>query len=217
MSKPLIKIDVVSDVVCPWCYIGKRRLEKAIEMLSDKIDFQVEYHPFELNPDMPAEGRNQKEYLAAKFGGEEQYHQITSRTEKTAAQEGLRFDFAKQRISPNTLNAHRLIAFAKGKGKQAELKEALMSAYFEKGIDLTQTKNLVDIAREHGLEAKETELFINSDELAAEVRMEEQLNSRRGISGVPFYIINNQYGVSGAQPTEVFVRTLTEIADEVSA
>ncbi|HTH55235.1 MAG TPA: DsbA family oxidoreductase [Cyclobacteriaceae bacterium] len=214
MTKPLIKIDVVSDVVCPWCYIGKRRIEKAIDKLKNDFDFEVEYHPFELNPTMPAEGRNQKEYLAAKFGGEEQYHQITDRTAKTAAQEGLNFDFSKQTTSPNTFQSHRLIAFAKTKGKQAELKEALMSAYFEKGIDLTKTQNLISIASEHGLDPEVTEQFLNSDSLAAEVRLEEQLNYQRGISGVPFYIINNKYGVSGAQPAEVFVNALTEIGGE---
>jgi predicted DsbA family dithiol-disulfide isomerase len=217
MSKPVIKIDVVSDVVCPWCYIGKRRLEKAIDQLKDDFEFEVEYHPFELNPTMPAEGRNQKEYLSAKFGGEERYRQITSHTEKTAAQEGLSFDFSKQKTSPNTLDSHRLIAFAKSKGKQAELKEALMSAYFEKGIDLTQNKNLVAIAVEHGLDAHETEQFLKSDNLTAEVKLEEQLNYQRGISGVPFYIINNKYGVSGAQPTDVFVNALTEIGGSVVA
>jgi len=110
-----------------------------------------------------------------------------------------------------------LIAFAKAKGKQAELKEALMSAYFEKGIDLTKTQSLVSIAVEHGLDANEIEQFLNSDQLAAEVKLEEQLNYQRGISGVPFYIINNKYGVSGAQPTDVFVNALTEIGSETVA
>lgn len=210
----MVKIDVVSDVVCPWCYIGKRRLEKAIDQLKKDFEFEVEYHPFELNPTMPVEGRDQKEYLSAKFGGEERYLQITSHTTKAAAQEGLNFDFNKQKISPNTFNAHRLIAFAKIKGKQAELKEALMSAYFEKGIDLTKTQNLIEIAVAHGLDVNETTQFLNGDELAAEVKLEEQLNYQRGISGVPFYIINDKYGVSGAQPTEVFVSALTEIGSE---
>ena len=214
MTKPVIKIDVVSDVVCPWCYIGKRRLEKAIDQLRNDFDFEVEYHPFELNPTMPLEGRSQKEYLAAKFGGEERYNQITSHTEKAAALEGLKFDFSKQKISPNTLNSHRLIAFAKRHGKQAQIKEALMSAYFEGGIDLTKSENLVSIAVEHGLDANETHSFLNSDELAAEVKLEEQLNYKKGISGVPFYIINNKFGVSGAQPTEVFLNALTEIGRE---
>ncbi len=214
MKKPVIKIDVVSDVVCPWCYIGKRRLEKAIDQLKDKIDFEVEYHPFELNPDTPKEGVNHKDYLIKKFGGEERYHQLTNHVVGVAAQEGLKFDFGDHQITPNTLNAHRLIAFAKKNGKQLEMKEALMSAYFEKGVDLTQTENLIAVATELGMKENTVKEFLETDELTAEVKMEEQINFQRGISGVPFYIINNKYGVSGAQPTEGFVQALTEIGSE---
>lgn len=217
MTKPTLKIDIVSDVVCPWCYIGKRRLERAMDQLKDQFDFDVEYHPFELNPTMPKEGRNQKEYLAAKFGGEERYHQITNHVTGVAAQEGLKFDFANQNVSPNTLNAHRLIAFAKREGKQPQMKEALMSAYFEKGTDLSDDKNLVAIAVELGLNEKQVADFLKTDELAAEVKMEEHVNIQRGISGVPFYIIDNKYGVSGAQPSETFVKALTEIGSKISA
>lgn len=216
MSKPVIKIDVVSDVVCPWCYIGKRRLEKAINQLQDKIDFEVEYHPFELNPDTPKEGVNHKEYLVKKFGGEARYQQLTNHVVGIAAQEGLKFNFRDNQITPNTLDAHRLIAFARQQGKQKEMKEALMSAYFEKGIDLTEIKTLVDIAVEVGLNRAAVESFLKTDELATEVKLEEKLNSQRGISGVPFYIINNKYGVSGAQPTEAFMQIFTEVGGEVS-
>lgn len=217
MTKPLIRIDVVSDVVCPWCYIGKRRLERAVSQLQQEFDFQIEYHPFELNPDMPEEGRNQKEYLSNKFGGEARYHQITSQVTQTAAQEGLKFDFEKQKISPNTRKAHRLIAFAKQFGLQLPMKEALMSAYFEKGIDLTKNESLLAVATGVGLDKSKTEAFLNSDELLAEVKLEEQMNYQRGISGVPFYIINNKYGVSGAQPTDVFMSAFREISQEAIA
>jgi predicted DsbA family dithiol-disulfide isomerase len=212
--KPLIRIDVVSDVVCPWCYIGKRRLERAVKQLQGEFDFEIEYHPFELNPDMPLEGRNQKEYLSAKFGGEARYEQITSQVTHTAAQEGLKFDFSKQEISPNTRQAHRLIALAKQFGLQLPMKEALMSAYFEKGIDLTKKENLFALAAQVGLDKEKVKSFLNSDELLAEVKMEEQTNYQRGISGVPFYIINNKYGVSGAQPTDVFMQAFREISQE---
>ena len=140
MNKPQIKIEVVSDVVCPWCYIGKRRLEKALEQLKDQFEFDVEYSPFELNPDMPVEGRNQKEYLTQKFGSESKYKQIIGHVTKVAAEEGLNFDFTNQNVSPNTRNAHRIIWFAKAKGKQLEMKEALMKAYFEQGIDLSKKR-----------------------------------------------------------------------------
>ncbi len=214
MTKPKIKIDVVSDVVCPWCYIGKRRLEKAIAQVADQVDVELEYHPFELNPDMPAEGRNQKEYLVKKFGSEAKYLQITNHVTEVAAQEGLHFDFKKQNISPNTRNAHRLIWFAKKHGKQIEMKEALMKAYFEEGIDLTESENLISIADKVGLDREETKSFLNSTEGMVEVTTEEMQNAQRGISGVPFYIINNQYGVSGAQPSEVFAKAFLEISSE---
>ena len=216
MTKPKIKIDVVSDVVCPWCYIGKRRLEKAIAQVSDQLDVELAYHPFELNPDMPAEGRNQKEYLTKKFGNESKYQQLTSNVTATAAQEGLTFDFDKQLISPNTRNSHRLIALAKKNGKQLEMKEALMKAYFTDGIDLTKTENLVNVATAVGLDASEVANYLSTTQGLAEVLAEEKLNIQRGISGVPFYIINNQYGISGAQPSEVFAEAILNISSQLS-
>ncbi len=214
MTKPTLKIDIVSDVVCPWCYIGKRRLEKAIEQVADRIDISVEYHPFELNPDMPAEGRNQRDYLIKKFGSETKYEQITGHVTTTAAQEGLVFDFGKQKVSPNTRQSHRLIYFAKQRGKQLEMKEALMKAYFTDGVDLTKVENLVDVATAIGFYGTEVHTFLQSQEGLNEVLAEEKLNGQRGISGVPFFIINNQYGVSGAQPSEVFANAFLEISGQ---
>lgn len=216
MNKPQIKIEVVSDVVCPWCYIGKRRLEKALDQLKDQFDFDVEYSPFELNPEMPLEGRNQKEYLTQKFGSESKYAQIIGHVIKVAAEEGLNFDFTNQGISPNTRNAHRIIWFAKRKGKQLEMKEALMKAYFEQGIDLSKKENLAQVAGGAGLGYEEVISFLESEEGLAEVTFAEQTNYQRGVTGVPFYIINNKYGISGAQPAEAFVEALTNIGREVS-
>lgn len=215
--KPTVKIDVVSDVVCPWCYIGKRRLEKAIEKVKDTIDIQLEYHPFELNPDMPKEGRNQREYLAQKFGSEAKYEQLTSHITAVAAEEGLHFDFSKQSTSPNTRDSHRIIWYAQEEGKQPQTKEAFMKAYFEEGVDLSKKENLIAIATKVGLNAKKVEALLSSDQGLVEVEMEEKANYQRGISGVPFYIINNKYGISGAQPADVFIRALTEIGNEVYA
>jgi predicted DsbA family dithiol-disulfide isomerase len=214
MTKPKIKIDVVSDVVCPWCYIGKRRLEKAIAEVSDQIDVALEYHPFELNPDMPTEGHNQKDYLIKKFGSEAKYQQVTNHVTQVAAREGLAFDFSKQATSPNTRNSHRLIWFAKKHDKHIEMKEALMKAYFVDGIDLTKLENLLTIATTVGIEEGETKKFLHSTEGLLEVTTEEMQNTKRGISGVPYYIINKKYGVSGAQSSEVFAKALLEISSE---
>ena len=214
MSNPKIKIDVVSDVVCPWCYIGKRRLEKAIEQLKGQIDVEVEFHPFELNPDMPKEGKNQKEHLTNKFGGADRYKQITSNVTKVAAEEGLKFNFDKQEVSPNTRDAHRIIRYAKSEGKQAATKEAFLKAFFEEGIDLSKKENLLTIATTAGLDSMKVSSLLSSDEGLVEVELEERMNAQRGISGVPYFIINNKYGVSGAQPTEVFQKALLDIARE---
>jgi predicted DsbA family dithiol-disulfide isomerase len=214
--KPVIKIDIVSDVVCPWCYIGKRRIEKAMASLSGDFDFAVSYLPFELNPQTPKEGFDQKEYLSGKFGGEEKYNQITAHVTNVALQEGLHFDFNKQHISPNTRDAHRVIWFAKKEGKQLAVKEAFMKAYFEDGVDLTQKENIIAVASSAGLDAVRIATLLDSNEGWQEVNQLEQQNHQRGISGVPFYIINNQYGISGAQPSDVFVKALTQIGSEVS-
>lgn len=212
-----IKIDIVSDVVCPWCYIGKRRIEKAIGQLQGQFEFEVNYLPFELNPGTPPEGFDQKEYLTRKFGSEEKYNQITSHVASVAAGEGLKFDFSKQKISPNTRNAHRIIWLAKQVGKQLVVKEAYMKAYFEDGVDLSKPENLIAIAVKAGLSEASVTALLNSDDGLQEVIATEQLNQKRGVSGVPFYIINDKYGISGAQPTDSFIQALTQIGSEVEA
>lgn len=212
----MIKVDVVSDVVCPWCYIGKRRLEKAIEILSNRLQFDVKYHPFELNPDMPLSGHNHKEYLTKKFGSESRYNQLTQHVTEVAKSEGLEFNYHKQRTAPNTRNSHRLIWLAAQYDKQAAMKEALMKAYFTDGLDLSVQENLIGLAEAQGLSIERVRQMLDSDEGMAEVQLAETVNRQRGISGVPFYIINNRHGVSGAQPTDTFVQAFEEITSKVS-
>lgn len=214
MTKPTIKVDIVSDVVCPWCYIGKRRIEKAMDALKDKYSFELEYHPFELNAQLPREGTNQKAYLAAKFGGEERYRQLTGNVKSAAAQEGLNFDFDKQQVMPNTREAHRIIMFAKQEGVQPAVKEAFMKAYFEDGIDLSKKENLIAVAVKAGLAKDKVEALLATDAGLAEVEQAERELQKLGISGVPFYIINNKYGVSGAQPSETFMQAFENIVTE---
>jgi predicted DsbA family dithiol-disulfide isomerase len=217
MNRPIIKIAVVSDVVCPWCYIGKRRLEKAINLVSNEFDFEIQYYPFELNPEMPANGVNQKEYLINKFGGEEQYEKITGQTSYVASLEGLEFNFDKQRIAPNTRNAHRLILFAREEGKQLELVEGLFKAYFTDGVNLSDESNLIDVAVKAGLDRDTVETILQSDAGLKEVVKAEKELQAMGVRGVPFYIINDKYGISGAQPSETFVQAFRNIALETVA
>lgn len=216
-TKPTIRIDIVSDIVCPWCYIGKRRLEKAIDELSGEFEFEIEYHPFELNPDMPATGADHKEYLSDKFGSEDRYHQLTNHVTGIAAQEGLAFHYEKQNTSPNTRVMHSIVQLAKLEGKHKQAVEAFFKAYFTDGIDLSKTENLVAIAKSVGLEnAADEELFADESALK-QIALAEKEMGKLGIKGVPFYIINNKYGVSGAQASETFMKAFRDIALEPSA
>lgn len=211
--KPTLKISVISDVVCPWCYIGKRRLEAAVNKLSDKFTFEIEYFPFELNPQMPASGLNQKEYLYKKFGGQERYEQLTGHVSSVAGQEGLSFNYQSQTISPNTRKAHRLIQLAKEDGKQLQLVEAFFKAYFTDGVDLSKDENLIRIAESCGLDPKKMDTFLKGSEGEVEVEMAERQWQNAGVTGVPFYVIDNKYGISGAQSPESFIKAFTEIGD----
>lgn len=210
----IITVDIVSDVVCPWCYIGKRRLEKAMDLLKTDFAFEVNYFPFELNPQMPKEGRKQKEYLIEKFGGEDRYKQLTENVSKIAADEGIEFNYDRQVYSPNTRDAHRLIWLAKSFNRQGEIKEALLKAYFTDGVDLTKKANLIETVSQSGLDRDKAEKLLDSEEGIAEVKFYEQANIQRGISGVPYYIIDNKYGISGAQPTKSFINAFLEIAKD---
>ena len=216
MTKPKIRIDIVSDVVCPWCYIGKRRLEKAIGTLQDKFEFELEYHPFELNPDTPTTGVNQQEYLTKKFGGgEARYQQLTNHVTQVAASEGLQFNFSKQHVLPNTRDAHRVIQLAKQESKQLEVKEAFMKAYFEDGVDLSKKENIISIATKNGLSEEKVKGLLATNEGLEEVALAQREMQQLGITGVPFYIINNKYGVSGAQPSATFVQAFEDIGTKI--
>lgn len=210
--KPHLKIDVVSDVVCPWCYIGKRRLEKAVTQLKDNYTFEINYLPFQLAPETPVEGENSKERLIAKFGSEDRYHQILQQVSDVAAGEGLSFDLENQEVSPNTHSLHRLVWFAQQQGKQLEMVDALFKAYFEDRINLAVTENVVALAESIGLDTAKAREILTSDLGTTEVDQLLYQNRLMGISGVPYYIINDKYAVSGAQPTELFLEALPEIA-----
>jgi len=215
LAKKKIRIDIVSDVVCPWCYIGKRRLEKAIERVSNQYDFELTYHPFELNPEMPPGGLNQRDYLSDKFGGEERYEQITNHTTSIAATEGLTFDFTKQQVSPNTRSLHVVLQLAKQEGRQLPMMEAFFKAYFTDGIDLSVYDNIVSVAVGAGLAADRVKKVLDDDQAKLDVAASEKEVYKLGISGVPFYIINNAYGISGAQMSDTFVKAFEDIGEKM--
>lgn len=184
-----------------------------MNQLSDKYEFEVQFLPFELNPQLPPEGIDYRKHLTQKFGGTDRYDQLTKHVSEIASAEGLAFNLDKQSKSPNTRNAHRLLWLAQQEGIQPAVKEAFMQAFFTDGVDLTQLNNLVAVAQQAGLDESKARQLLASDEGIAEVTFAEQLNHQRGISGVPFFIVNDQYGISGAQPTDTWLKVIEEIAE----
>jgi predicted DsbA family dithiol-disulfide isomerase len=210
-----LSIDVISDVVCPWCYIGKRRLEEALVLWREGHpgeEPEVRWHPFELNPDMPAGGMDRRIYLEDKFGGPERAREIYARVEAAGREVGIPFDFSRIRVQPNTSNAHRLIAWAGALGNQTSMVEALFQGYFLEARNFADEEILVEVAGAAGFDRSEASELLASDELREHVRTEERQAQRLGVSGVPFFIFNQKLAVSGAQPAEVLVEAMEESA-----
>ena len=213
-SKSLIEIEVVSDVVCPWCYIGKRRLQKAVATASDRFDFNITYLPFELNAQLPEEGVGYKAYLSEKFGGEEQFELQTSRVSEVARQEGLIFDHERQEISPNTLRLHALIQAASDPAIQSRIVEGFFKAFFTDGVDLADKANIVSVALAAGMDNSTIEKTLSDREMIRRIRQQERDIYAMGIHSVPFYIINREFGISGAQTAENFIKVFSQATQE---
>jgi len=213
--KPL-KIDIVSDVVCPWCYIGKRRIEDALALVPD-VPVEVQWRPFFLNPWVPREGISREEYLTTKFGSVEAYKGIAGRVVGAASEEGLvyRPDLVKRQ--PNTTDCHRLIHWAEAKGKAGAMKQRLMELYFRDGGDLTDAEVLVQAAADVGLDAEDVRRRLATDEDVALVSGNAQEAADKGISGVPTFVFAQKYAVSGAQPADMLARAIREVSAEVNA
>ena len=212
--KNQILIDVVSDVVCPWCYIGKRRLEKGIEGTQYSDNVQVKYHPFQLDPSVPIEGTDFQTYMENRFGAGfvSKFQQV----EQAAQGEGLEFDFEKLPKAINTFTLHRILTVAETDGIQSAVKEALMKAYFVDRQDLTQEKTLTDLMQTLGWSVEKTNGILNSDVATDEVKEEMNYYRQLGVTGVPFFIFNQKYAVSGAQPAEVFTEIIEKVAKEMN-
>jgi predicted DsbA family dithiol-disulfide isomerase len=213
--KPL-QIDIVSDVVCPWCYIGKRRVESALALAPD-VPVEINWRPFFLNPWVPREGISREDYLTAKFGSVEAYKGIAGRVVDAANEEGLvyRPDLVKRQ--PNTIDCHRLIHWADARGKSAEMKQRLMELYFRDGGDLTDPEVLIQAAADCGLDADEVRKRLATDEDVALISAQAQDASDKGISGVPTFVFARKYAVSGAQPAEMLARAIRQVSAEVNA
>jgi predicted DsbA family dithiol-disulfide isomerase len=213
--KPL-KIDIVSDVVCPWCYIGKRRIENALALVPD-VPVEVHWRPFFLNPCVPREGISREEYLTTKFGSVDAYKGIAGRVVTAAGEEGLTYRPDLVERQPNTIDCHRLIHWAEAIGKAAEMKQRLMELYFRDGGDLTKTDVLVQAAADCGLPADDVRARLATDEDVALISAQAQEASDKGISGVPTFVFAQKYAVSGAQAADLLARAIREVSAEVNA
>ena len=209
-QKP-VRIDVVSDVVCPWCFIGKHRLEKALA-LRPGVAVEVHWRPYFLNDWIPREGISREQYLTTKFGSVERYKGIAQRVGAAAAEEGLVYASDKMKRQPNTLDCHRLIHWADAKGKAGEMKQKLMDLYFTQGADLTDRDTLVQAAADVGLDADTVRNALASDQDVAAVEQEALSAKEAGIEGVPCFIFGGKFAVSGAQSPEYLAEAIDRMA-----
>ena len=213
-DKATIQVDVVSDVMCPWCYIGKRRLEQALEQL-DNVDVNINWRPFQLDPTLPPEGRDRKEYLETKFGGPEKAKEIYSRIENAGRAEGLNFDFNAIAVSPNTIDAHRLIRWSANEGQdvQDKLVEHLFHIFFMEGAHIGKHEVLVDAAKQAGMDASIVAALLATDQDRDAVTAEIATAQQMGVSGVPCFIIDNKYAVMGAQEPDQIAGAIKQAAE----
>jgi predicted DsbA family dithiol-disulfide isomerase len=206
----MVKLDILSDPICPWCLIGKAQLERALEARPDH-PFVIEWHPFQLNPDMPREGVDRRAYLEEKFGGRERAVQIYARVAEHAEAAGVAINFEGIQRTPNTLDAHRLIHWAGIEGAQYPVVSALMRAYFQEGRDIGDRDVLADIADGAGLDAAVIRKLLDSDADLEEIRARDMAAREMGVNAVPTFIVAGKHAVPGAQPTEVWLRVIDEI------
>jgi predicted DsbA family dithiol-disulfide isomerase len=211
-QNPPVRIDVVSDVVCPWCFIGKHRLEAALALKPDTA-VEVHYRPYFLNDWIPREGISREQYLTTKFGSPERYKDIAKRVTAAAAEEGLVYASDKIKSQPNTLDCHRLIRWADTIGKAPAMKQRLMDLYFTEGADLTLADTLVKAAADVGLNADEVRAALATDKDVDVIEQESQEAKQAGIEGVPCFIFGGRFAVSGAQSPEYLAQAIQRIAN----
>lgn len=206
----ILAVDVISDVICPWCYIGKRRLEKAIAALEGSHEVRVRWLPFQLNPQMPKEGISRKEYRTRKFGSWERSQELDAQVAAAGQAEGIHFAFDRIERTPNTLDAHRLIWLADKQDVQDAVVEAQFRAYFTEGRDISNRLTLIDVVAEAGLNKSKAEGVLNSADGQEAIQEADELARRVRVEGVPFFVIDNELTLSGAQQPEAFLVAFTQ-------
>ncbi|KJS14013.1 MAG: DSBA oxidoreductase [Hoeflea sp. BRH_c9] len=216
MTTPSLTIDVVSDVMCPWCYIGKRRLEAALEEVAGEIDVEIRWRPYQLDPTLPKQGKDRRQYLEEKFGGPEGAEKAYATVRAAGAEENIPFAFDKIPVSANTLDAHRLIRWASSLGLAAQdrMVELLFKAYFEDGKNIGDDQVLMEAAEQVGLERPVVERLLAGDADRDIVSGEIEQARQMGVTGVPCFIIDMKYAVVGAQPAEALADAMRKVAIE---
>ena len=210
-----LTIDVYSDIVCPWCYVGKRRLERALAQLDGVVRARSTWRPFQLNPTMSSDGMDRAAYLKAKFGSLENFGRMEEQLLAAGVEERIPFAFEKIQRTPNTFVAHRLLWYAAQQDKQDTMVEALFRGYFLEGQNIGDVRTLTHVAAEAGLDRTETEEFLASEKGVVEVKAEEAAGRRLGIRGVPYFVFNGRISISGAQPPDIFVTAIEQARETV--
>lgn len=219
-DSPTLMIDVISDVVCPWCFVGKRRLDEALSRLRSEAALQgddpiVRWHPFELNPDLPRDGIDRATYLERKFGPAQSAATIYERVRAAGASTGIVFRFDRIARQPNTRDAHRLIEWVQGRNSDASpLMERLFTAYFCEGRSLVGVAALADLASETGFDHDEVLAYLESEAGTSQVSEAERRAQAIGVTGVPFFIFNRRIAISGAQSTELLLQAIAKAREE---
>ena len=211
----MVKLDILSDPICPWCYIGKANLDKAIQAHPDH-PFTIEWHPFQLNPEMPEGGMDRRTYLETKFGGKENAVKVYGQIEDAAKAAGLEIDFAAMKRTPNTIDAHRLIHWSGLEGRQTAVVASLFRAYFAEGKDIGDRGVLLDIAEAAGMDRAITERLFDSEADIDDIRARDAHAREKGVTGVPTFVVANQHALPGAQPPDLWVRVIEDIAKQVA-
>jgi len=209
----MVRLDIFSDPVCPWCFVGKSNLDRALAGHPGH-PFAIEWHPFQLNPDMPAGGVDKRAYLEQKFGGPDRVNAVHERLREAARKAGVALDPDRPTRIPNTLDAHRLIHWAGVEGRQSAVVTGLFSAYWEQGRDIGDHAVLADIAGENGMDRTSVLRLLASDADAGDLRAREEDARRKGVSAVPTFLIAQKYVVSGAQPADLWAEVITELAGQ---
>ncbi|MEL7299710.1 MAG: DsbA family oxidoreductase [Pseudomonadota bacterium] len=210
----MIKLDILSDPICPWCYIGKTQLDRALAEHPDH-PFTIEWHPFQLNPDMAREGMDRAEYLERKFGGKEAAVQVYGQIQRHADEIGLTANLGDIKRTPNTIDAHRLIHWAGIEARQGPVVDALFQAYFVEGRDIGDAEVLADIADSAGLDAAAVQKLLATDEDVQMIRDRDTHSREMGVNSVPTFIVAGQHAVPGAQPPELWSKVIAEITEKM--